>query len=130
MIARIALLLGSPAILFAVAAASAQSAAPVTPPGQTDQPATGDAPARSETGQPTAASLAAPEDQPQTGDVIVTGLRRSTTAQDTAAAINVLSADQLDKTGVTGTATLQFQTPGLLVSQDLGLQTQVYIRGI
>lgn len=65
-----------------------------------------------------------------TADIIVTGLRRSNTAQDTAAAIEVLSADKLDKTGVQGTSTLQFQTPGLVVSTDLGLQTQVYIRGI
>lgn len=114
---------GSPAL--------AQSASPVTPSGQTDQPATADAPPRSETGQPTASSLDPQDDQSSSGaDIVVTGLRRSNTAQDTAAAISVLSADQLDKTGVQGTATLQFQTPGLVVSQDLGLQTQVYIRGI
>lgn len=78
--------------------------------------------------EPPAPSKAADAVQP--GEIVVTGLRRSATAQDTAAAISVLNADQLDKTGVQGTATLQFQTPGLLVSQDLGLQTQVYIRGI
>ncbi|MDO7842300.1 TonB-dependent receptor [Sphingomonas immobilis] len=90
---------------FAAAPALAQSAAPVVPP-------------------------EAAADTDPSRDIVVTGLRRTATAQDTAAAINVLSSEQLDKTGVQGTATLQFQTPGLLVSQDLGLQTQVYIRGI
>jgi iron complex outermembrane receptor protein len=90
----------------------------------------GSAPAFGQSAAPSAPEQTAAADEPQNADIIVTGLRRSATAQDTAAAINVLSAEQLEKTGVQGTSTLQFQTPGLLVSQDLGLQTQVYIRGI
>lgn len=63
-------------------------------------------------------------------EIVVTGLRRESTAQDTAATISVISADTLAKSGVTGSMALQFQTPGVVISQDLGLQTQVYIRGI
>ena len=63
-------------------------------------------------------------------EIIVTGQKRSSTLQNTAATINVISAETLAATGTTGTTTLQFATPGLMVSQDLGLQTQVFIRGI
>lgn len=72
----------------------------------------------------------APEDETAVGEVVVTGLRRETTVQNTAAVIDVLSAETLEAAGVTGSMTLQFKTPGVLISQDLGLQTQVYIRGI
>lgn len=104
MVHRAALLLCSSIVALAGAPALAQDAVPAAP----------------------AERASAPSE----ADIVVTGLRRSATAQNTAAAIEVLSAEKLEKTGVQGTATLQFQTPGLLVSQDLGLQTQVYIRGI
>jgi len=64
------------------------------------------------------------------GEIVVTGQKRASTLQNTAATIGVISAEQLAASGVTGTTTLQFATPGLMVSQDLGLQTQVSIRGI
>ena len=64
------------------------------------------------------------------GEIVVTGQKRASTLQNTAATIGVISAEQLAASGVTGTTTLQFATPGLMVSQDLGLQTQVFIRGI
>jgi iron complex outermembrane receptor protein len=64
------------------------------------------------------------------GEIVVTGQKRASTVQNTAATINVITAETLAKTGTTGTTTLQFATPGLLVAQDLGLQTQIFIRGI
>jgi iron complex outermembrane recepter protein len=64
------------------------------------------------------------------GEVVVTGQKRESTVQNTAAAINVISAETLAATGTTGTTNLQFVTPGLVISQDLGLQTQIFIRGI
>lgn len=64
------------------------------------------------------------------GEIVVTGQKRASTVQNTAATVNVLSAEVLQATGTTGTTTLQFTTPGLMVSQDLGLQTQIFIRGI
>src|SRR5690606_16413871 len=67
---------------------------------------------------------------PEIGEVVVTGQRRESTVQNTAAAIDVISAEDLAATGTDATTELQFATPGLTVSQDLGLQTQVFIRGI
>lgn len=67
---------------------------------------------------------------PAVGEIVVTGQRRISTVQNTAASINVVSAEQLQATGTTSSVNLQFATPGLNVSQDLGLQTQIYIRGI
>jgi len=67
---------------------------------------------------------------PEIGEVVVTGQRRESTVQNTAAAIDVISAEDLAATGTDATTELQFATPGLVVSQDLGLQTQVFIRGI
>ncbi|MDB5430154.1 MAG: TonB-dependent receptor [Caulobacter sp.] len=73
----------------------------------------------------------APKDDGATvGEVVITGMRRESTVQNTAAAISVVSAEKLDRAGVNGPMTLQYQTPGVLISQDLGLQTQVYIRGV
>jgi len=64
------------------------------------------------------------------GEIVVTGMKRTSTVQNTGATINVISAETLQATGTTGTTTLQFATPGLVVAQDLGLQTQIFIRGI
>src|ERR1700749_4196840 len=63
-------------------------------------------------------------------EIVVTAQRRATTAQNVGASIAVLSAKSVEQTGTTGTTTLQFATPGLVVSQDVSLQTQIYIRGI
>ncbi len=41
-----------------------------------------------------------------------------------------MSADALEATGTNSSMSLQFATPGVTISQDLGLQTQIYIRGI
>src|SRR3546814_1218442 len=65
-----------------------------------------------------------------TDDIVVTGQRRVSTVQNTAAAISVLTADVLVASGTDSSMGLQFATPGLVVSQDHGLQTQIYIRGI
>ena len=63
-------------------------------------------------------------------DIVVTGQRRTTTAQNIGAAISVLGADALAASGTNSSMALQFATPGVTISQDLGLQTQIYIRGI
>lgn len=63
-------------------------------------------------------------------EVVVTGLRRQTTVQNTGAVIEVLSSKKLEAGGVSGSMSAQFAVPGVLISQDLALQTQVYIRGI
>jgi iron complex outermembrane recepter protein len=73
---------------------------------------------------------AAQATDPTLGEVVVTGQRRESTVQNTAAVIDVLSAEKLQRAGVNGNMGLQFQTPGLLISQDQLLTTQVYIRGI
>lgn len=64
------------------------------------------------------------------GEIVVTGQKRASTVQNTAATLSVITAETLEATGTTGTTSLQFATPGVLVSQDLGLQTQIFIRGI
>jgi len=80
-------------------------------------------------GLPAMAAEAA-ADETAVGEVVVTGMRRAGTVQNTAAVIDVISAEQIEAAGITGSMNLQFKTPGVLISQDLGLQTQVYIRGI
>ena len=77
-----------------------------------------------------AGAAVAAEDGATVGEIVVTGQKRVSTVQNTAATINVISAETLQATGTTGTTTLQFATPGLMVAQDLGLQTQIFIRGI
>ena len=79
---------------------------------------------------PALAAEVAADEPAAIGEVVVTGLRRESTVQNTGAVIDVLSAEKLEAAGVAGSTTLQFQTPGVLISQDLARQTQVYIRGI
>jgi iron complex outermembrane receptor protein len=81
-------------------------------------------------GHVASAAEAVPDNGALVGEIVITGQKRTSTVQNTAATINVISAETLQASGVTGTASLQFATPGLLVSQDLGLQTQIFIRGI
>ncbi len=82
-------------------------------------------------GQATAATAATTDSTSATvGEVVITGQKRASTVQNTAATINVITAATLQAQGVKGTTGLQFVTPGLMVSQDLGLQTQIFIRGI
>lgn len=88
--------------------------------------------AHAQTAAPTPESPAPAADEAPSSDrdIIVTGQRRASTVQNTAAAISVLTADQLASTGTNSSMSLQFATPGVTISQDLGLQTQIYIRGI
>ena len=83
---------------------------------------------------PTEKADTAPAQSPEwagaTDDIVVTGQRRVSTVQNTAAAISVLTADVLAASGTDSSMGLQFATPGLVVSQDHGLQTQIFIRGI
>lgn len=81
-------------------------------------------------GQAIAATAPADNQGATVGEVVVTGQKRTSTVQNTAATVNVLTAQTLAAQGVTGSTGLQFSTPGLVISQDLGLQTQIFIRGI
>src|SRR3546814_5090153 len=58
-----------------------------------------------------------------TDDIVVTGQRRVSTVQNTAAAISVLTADVLVASGTGSSMGLQFAKPGLMVTQDHGLPT-------
>jgi len=69
-------------------------------------------------------------DEATLGEVVVTGLRREATVQNTAAVISVLDNETLERAGVAGAMQLQFNTPGVLISQDQLLSTQIFIRGI
>ena len=81
-------------------------------------------------GQTARAAAAAESAGPTVSEIVITGQKRTSTVQNTAATINVVTAETLAATGATGTTSLQFATPGLMVSQDLGLQTQIFIRGV
>jgi iron complex outermembrane receptor protein len=79
----------------------------------------------------TGPAAAAPDASKGTvAEIIVTGQKRSSTLQNTAASINVVTASRLEATGTNSTMQLQFATSGLNIAQDLGLATDIYIRGI
>lgn len=62
-------------------------------------------------------------------DIVVTAQRRSESLQRSSVAISVLSADTLNKAGLTGAAALSALTPGVQIGGN-GAFTQVFIRGI
>lgn len=63
-------------------------------------------------------------------EVLVTAQRRTTSAQDVGASVNVLSESMLEAAKIDTSQDLQVVVPGLLISQDIGLSNQVFIRGI
>ncbi len=63
-------------------------------------------------------------------EVVVTAERRETRLQDTAIPVQALSGSRLDALGVGDTNVLQIQVPGLITSQNTGLQVNTYIRGV
>jgi iron complex outermembrane receptor protein len=75
--------------------------------------------------------FSAPQVQAQeVSEVVVTAQRRAVDIQEVPAAISVVGGEALERAGVTDVKNLQFQVPGLLVSQETALNTQVYIRGV
>lgn len=91
--------------------AVAQSPAPAAAPPPT--------PAQTDTAAPSADS----------GEVIITGLRRSEAAQKAPVAVTALPSAVLQQRGIDGTSALQFAAPSLQVGQGIN-STQVAIRGI
>lgn len=67
---------------------------------------------------------------PALEEVLVTAQRRESSAQDVGASISVLSGDLVAATSTLNTEDLQSLVPGLVVSRDIGLSTQIFIRGI
>jgi iron complex outermembrane receptor protein len=63
-------------------------------------------------------------------DIIVTAQRRTSTLNDTPAAIAAISAAGLQASGALDSITLQSAVPGLQIARDTGLNTEIYIRGI
>lgn len=64
-----------------------------------------------------------------TKDIVVTAAKRESRLQDTALAINALSADKLDAASVTDTAGLQTAVPSLQFAAGAGASF-VYLRGV
>lgn len=63
-------------------------------------------------------------------EIVVTAQRRESSAQDVSASINVVSGDLVERAGIVSTQDLPAMVPGLVVSRDIGLSTQIFIRGI
>lgn len=63
-------------------------------------------------------------------EIVVTAQRRESSVQDVSASISVLSSDFIEKAAVRDTADLAVVVPGLVVSRDIGLSTQVFVRGV
>ncbi|MCC5868049.1 MAG: TonB-dependent receptor [Gammaproteobacteria bacterium] len=63
-------------------------------------------------------------------EIVVTAQRRQSTVQDVGAAISVLSADVIDRAQIRDTQDLPLLVPGIVVSRDIGLTTQIFVRGI
>lgn len=82
------------------------------------------------------ATASPPEVAPQNASVVgleeilVTAQRRESSAQDVGASLSVLSSDFIEKAAVRDTADLAVVVPGLVVSRDIGLTTQIFVRGV
>lgn len=84
-------------------------------------------------GSVSALALAAPGmafAQSATGEIVVTAQRRAAAVNDVPAAIDVLGGEELRAAGAIDSITLQNTVPGLQISRETGLQTQIYLRGI
>jgi outer membrane receptor protein involved in Fe transport len=77
---------------------------------------------------PSNAATATPEDQ--SGDIVVTALRRQSTVQTTPIAISALGEGQLAKLGATTIADIIRQVPGLQLTESDSGRTRVSIRGV
>lgn len=69
------------------------------------------------------------DDANKTGDIVVTAQRRAESVQKTSLAIDVLSSDKIQKSGLTQPTELSTLLPGVQVSQG-GNTFQIYIRGV
>lgn len=67
-------------------------------------------------------------DKSSSNEIIVTAQFREASAQDTAISLEVISADELSKSGVTQVTDLNRVSPGIQVSQG-GTALQIFIRG-
>lgn len=109
---------GAVALQAAQPATEAQAAPDAAPAVQEAPPATsvsGEAPARSSSGG--------------LQEVVVTAERRTTRAQNTAIALDVISADTLRNNGVSDIAQLQTVAPGVIIGQN-ATATVVTVRGV
>lgn len=70
------------------------------------------------------------EEARSSDEIVVTASRREQALQDTAMAVNALSAEQLENTGVTNTVELQTAVPNLQYSSSGVGSTFVYLRGV
>lgn len=77
---------------------------------------------------PSNAATATPDDQ--SGDIVVTALRRQSTVQTTPIAISALGEGQLAKLGATTVADIIRQVPGLQLTESDSGRTRVSIRGV
>lgn len=80
-------------------------------------------------------SMATAQESPATdrtsiADIVVTAQRRSASLYDVPAAVSAVDANTLERGGGLDTRKLQFAVPGLVVTHETGLNTQVYIRGV
>jgi iron complex outermembrane recepter protein len=80
------------------------------------------------------AQVASPEDKEATAgsgiaDIVVTAERRSTSVQKSSVAIEVLSAEDVVKAGITRAQDLSVAMPSVQIGQG-GAATQIYIRGV
>ena len=122
--ARLHLLLGATALVWAGAAA-AQTASGSTPP-VNSRPSS---PVQSGTAAPAGAPTSAAGPQGTVSEVVVTADRRSTNLQTTAVAATVLSQDDLARNGVVTVDQLQFVAPSVTVN-NFGQGNNFDIRGI
>ncbi|MCU0976610.1 MAG: TonB-dependent receptor [Steroidobacteraceae bacterium] len=81
---------------------------------------------------PAASQEAGERDAPVVGlgEIVVTAQRRESSVQDVGAAVSVLSSDFIEKASVRDTGDLAVVVPGLVVSRDIGLTTQIFVRGV
>src|SRR5690554_3164278 len=75
------------------------------------------------------ASLLAQDQEPAFGEIIVTAERREQSLQDSSLAIQVLGADELERSNLTQIHDLNTLVPGLQIGSG-GNAPQIYIRGV
>ena len=63
-------------------------------------------------------------------EIVVTAQRKSESAQRAAVAIDVVSADELLKTGIVTAASLNAAVPALVITKAGGANTSFYVRGV
>lgn len=63
------------------------------------------------------------------GDIVVTATRRSESVNSVAATLDVLTGEELTRSGITDSLALQYGTTGLTISRDQAVNN-IYIRGI